>query len=245
MVAVAIGAAAVVGAGASIVSGNNAASAQRDAAQQASETERYMYDTTRSDYAPYRQVGQGALYKLADMYGISRPQASATVQPAQTQSRYGVTGWNNGVPIDGNAPAMSMTTGYEGFQASPGYQFRKQEGLDAIKANMSARGLLGSTATSRLMDRYAEGLASQEYDAYANRLAGLAGIGQSATGSTAAAGSQAAGAIGQAQMAAGNARASSYANTGSAINNGLTNLASAYMYNQQGGFKPVNYGMKN
>ena len=40
----------------------------------------------------------------------------------------------------------------------------------------------------KAIQRYGEGFMSSEYENYANRLAAMAGIGQSATGSTAAAG---------------------------------------------------------
>lgn len=216
MVAVAIGGAAVVGAGATIATGSKAAKAQKYAADQSAETQRYMYDTTRSDYAPYRDVGNNALYKLADMYGVGHSGGMA-----------GATG----------AAGASGTTGdYGGFQASPGYQFRKDQAIGAVKANASARGLLGSTASANKIAERVDGLASSEYDSFANRLASLAGIGQSATGGTAAAGQSAANGISAAQQAAGNARASAYANTGSAINSGAQNLASLYLYQHNGGF---------
>ena len=210
-VAAAIAGAAVVGAGASIISGNKAAKAQKKAAQTAADTERYMYDTTRADYAPAREVGNSALYKLADMYGVDHSGGTAAAG-----------GGANGDP--------------GGFMESPGYQFRKQQAVDAIKANASSRGLLGSTAAAKNIGRTVDGMAAGEYDSFANRLAAMAGIGQSATGGTAAAGSQAASGIAGAQMQAGNARASAYANTGSAINSGAQNLASLYLYQKNGGF---------
>lgn len=240
--AAAIAGAAIVGAGASIVGGNKAANAQKDAASQAAaaqeratqlqiEEARRQYDLTRADYAPYRQVGYGALDKLASMYGVTKTGA-------------------DGKPIAGAAPA-AMTDG--GFTASPGYQFRLNEGIKAAERSAAARGSLASGGTMKAIQRYGEGLAASEYDAFANRLASLAGVGQSATGSTAAAGQAASGAIGGAigangaaqagaAMAAGNARASSYANTASSINSGINNLASLYLYNQGGGFGGTTYG---
>jgi hypothetical protein len=64
----------------------------------------------------------------------------------------------------------------------------------------------------------------------------MAGVGQAATNTTVAAGQNAASTISNNLIASGNARASSYANTGSAINSGLNNVMSAYlMRNQLGG----------
>ena len=75
--AVAIGASAVIGAGASIISGNKASKAQQQAAnqatalQQAQDAEaRRQSDQNRSDLAPYRQAGVGALGKLSYAMGI-------------------------------------------------------------------------------------------------------------------------------------------------------------------------------
>lgn len=229
--AAAIGAVStVVGAGSSIIAGNKAAKATKNAAKQASDTERYMYDTTRADYAPYREVGYGALGKLAGMTGVQRTNA-------------------DGTPVAGGV-AGAMGLGYAndgGFTASPGYQFRMDEGQKAIERSAASRGLLKSGASLKALTRFAQGTASDEFNNYANRLAALAGVGQSATGSTAAAGSAAANAISQNQIAAGNARASSYANTGAAINNGVTNLASAYLLGGRGGgFGSINpYGINN
>ncbi len=82
------------------------------------------------------------------------------------------------------------------------------------------------------LQRRVQGVASDEYENYANRLAALAGVGQSATNATSAAGQAYAGQQTNTNMAAGQASASAYANTGSAINSGVQNLTSAYLYNK-------------
>ena len=132
--------------------------------------------------------------------------------------------------IGGQAPDMTA------FQASPGYQFRYNEGLRAIDRGAAARGLLHSGAGVKAEQRFGEGLASNEFGDWWNRLAGVAGVGQSAAGTTAQAGANAANNITNAYTQAGNARASSYANIGSAANSGINNALSAYLYSQSGGF---------
>lgn len=218
--AAAIAGAAVVGAGATIVAGNKAAKAQKNAAAMQAQSaadqiaeERRQYDQTREDYAPYRETGYKALDTLSSLYGVNP----------------------NGSAIDPSAA----------LRATPGYQFTVDEGLKAINRNNAARGILNSGGADKARLRYAEGVASTNYENFAARLAALAGVGQAATGSTAAAGQAAVSGIGQANQQignaavnAGNARASSYANTGSAINNGVSNLASLYLYQQGGGFNP-------
>lgn len=231
--------AAVIGAGSSIISGNKAAKATTNAANQANDTERYIYDTTRADYAPFREVGYGALGKLADMYGVPRSTgaAPATGQTSGLYAKFGLDGAGGGEYFNqpdavGGSGSASMTAGFDGFQASPGYQFRLSEGLKAIERSASSRGALRGGATMKSIGRFADGTASGEYENFANRLAALAGVGQSATGSVAAAGQNFANSTSANTMAAGNARASAYANTGNAINSGVTNLASAYLYNK-------------
>lgn len=243
MVAVAIGGAALVGGAATVIAGNKAAKAAQNAANTSADVQRYQYDTTRADYAPYRQVGQDALYKLADMYGVSRPTGAPSTTPAggvgsASGAMYGFNPQTGtfGASGEGATGSDAMTPGFDGFQASPGYAFRKSQAIDASKASFASRGLLGSTAAEKNVAERVDGLASSEYDSFANRLAALAGVGQSATGSTAAAGTSAANGISSAVTAAGNARASAYSNTGSAISNGAQNLASLYLYQQNGGF---------
>lgn len=199
--AVALAGAAVVGAGAQIISGNKAANAQKHAADQSIAEQRRQYDTTRADFAPYREAGTGALDMLSRAYGIG-----------------------------GNAPDMSQ------FTASPGYQFRYDQGLQAIDRGAAARGLLHSGGAVKAEQRFGEGLAANEFGDWWNRLAGVAGVGQQAAGTTAQAGQSAANNISQSYTNAGNARASSYANTGSAINSGINNALSAYLYQGGGGF---------
>lgn len=208
-IAAAIAGAAVIGGVATVVSGNKAANAQKDAANQSVAEQQRQYDQTRADYAPWRTAGVGALDKLSSIYGVSTDGGPAK-------------------PVD---PSV-----YDEFRATPGYQFQMSEGLKAVDRGAAARGLLGSGAAVKGEERFAGGLADSTYGQYVNQLQSLAGLGQSATGSTAQAGQNAANNISNAYMAAGNARASSYANTGSAINGTLNNLSSIYAYQKGGGF---------
>lgn len=72
MVAVALPTIASV-AGAAIKSGSasDAADAQQAAADKAAEVQKYMYDTSRADLAPFRSSGVAANRKLSDMLGLA------------------------------------------------------------------------------------------------------------------------------------------------------------------------------
>lgn len=251
------GGSAVLGAGSSIIAGNKAAKAQKNAADQAAANERYFFDTAREDQAPYRAVGTGALSKLAQMYGVEptpetdyagyvrdNPDLLAEYQknPMQWGSledygkfHYDTYGQGEGrsLPAAAKTPASGVGA-YGGFMESPGYRFRMDEGTKAIERSMAARGLFSSGPAAKALTRFAQGTASEEFDKYANALRSMAGIGQTATNATQAAGAQAAGGISQALTAGGNARASSYANTGAAINNGISNVMGAYLMRGQG-----------
>jgi hypothetical protein len=214
--AVAIAGAAVVGAGATLVAGSKAAHAQKDAANAQIEEQRREYDQTRADQQPWMQTGQAALAKLAGMYGV--------------------TGGNGVVP---NGDALKNDP-YGGYTESPGYQFQRDQGVQAAERAAAASGRLASGGTQKAVARYVTGLAANDYDNYTARLAQLAGVGQNATNAVTAAGQNTANNITTALGNAGQARASSYANTGSAINGGINNLAAAYLYSK-GGFGGLGY----
>lgn len=125
------------------------------------------------------------------------------------------------------------------YEADPGYQFRLSEGMKALDRSAAARGGLLSGATLKGAQRFGQGLASDEYqnafnryqtnqgNIY-NRLAGISGVGQTATQALQQAGqSYGAGAgnlamsnaanQGNALLAAGQARASAYQGLGGAL----------------------------
>ena len=247
--------ASVLGAGASIIGGNKAASAATQAADKSAEVQRYMYDQSRADYAPWRTVGTNALNKLAKLYGVAPQTLLPSWQaPSGVAGNYmgygqvdapnylgdaiggtgGVTGMAGYPTAQPNqaVPATNDNDPFADFYASPDYQFRLNEGMKAIERSAAARGNLRSGATMKSLGNYAQGVASSEYGNYVNRLASLAGIGQQATQDSAQLGQNFAGNMANIYTNAGNARASAYANTGSAINQGITNVASAYLYNK-------------
>jgi hypothetical protein len=238
-VAIAIGGSALIGGAVAISSGNKSAKAIETgantaaaSADKADATNRYIFDTTRADYAPWREVGANALGKLASMYGVQGPSS--------------VSGAMSGTGTAAPQP-------YGGFETSPGYQFRVDEATKAIERSAAARGALRSGATMDALQRRVQGVATSEYENYANRLAALAGVGENANAGSASAGANYASGTqkvaqmtGNAAIAAGNARASAYANTGSAINQGVQGVAQAYLYNRGFGggssFDPYAHG---
>jgi hypothetical protein len=70
-------------------------------------------------------------------------------------------------------PATAMSA----LENSPGYQFRLSEGLKAVDTGAAGRGAFASGARDKARMRYAQGLASNEYQNAFSRQAQLAGMG--------------------------------------------------------------------
>lgn len=167
-----------------------------------------MYKDTRNDLAPYRELGQNALTELGALYGMGR---------------------------QGILSQDEIKAAYDRFQASPSYQFRYDQGLKAMDRSAAARGNLRGGGYMQELQRYGQGMASTEFDSYANRLATLAGVGQNATNVGAQAGAQTAAGVSNALLSgansqanfmagAGTARASGYAGLGNAAQQGVNNF---------------------
>ena len=139
---------AVVGAGASYLSSkeqSKAAGKASDASVAANrETiafQKEVFEQQREDNAPWREIGADSLKRLEQ--GI----ASGDYDPGK----------------------LNLKEFKFDFKADPGYQFRKQEGINSLDASASARGRLQSGAQSRAVSRYGSDLASQEYGNAFNR----------------------------------------------------------------------------
>lgn len=203
-------------AGGTVVSGflgqraaSTSAKATERAAAQSADVQREMLERQVELQEPWRQAGINAL--------------------AQMQ------GERAGMP--------AAFTGQVDLAQDPGYAFRLSEGMKALERSAAARGGLLSGGTLKGIQRYGQDLASQEYqNAYNraltqynaavqreatgyNRLAALAGIGQTATGALASQAGQAGANLGNLYMnagqAAGQARASGYLGLGNTLTGGL------------------------
>lgn len=211
MVAAAVIGGAVIGAAGSAYAGSKGAGAQEDAANKAQNTQLYMYDQSRNDQAPYRNAGYTALGQLGA----------------------------------GTAPGGEFNRNFTGadFVKDPGYDFRLSQGQRGVEASAAARGGVLSGAALKGVDEFNQNFASNEYqNAYSrfnndqttrfNRLASIAGVGQTSAAQTGALGANAANQIGSAQIGAGNAAAAGYVGTANAINSGAQTLGNYYLQRQ-------------
>jgi len=135
-----------------------AAEAQAGAAQRAGDIQMQMFQQARADIRPWREAGARALGRLEELIARERP----------------------GIPTLPEAPtAPTPQEIAERMALDPGYRFRLQEGMDAVKSAMARSGLLGSGATLKGLTRYAQDYASGEFgqaygreqEAYRNALA--------------------------------------------------------------------------
>ena len=116
---------------------------------------------------------------------------------------------------------------FSGFETSPGFEFRRDEGLRGIENRFSASGGSLSGNALRRLTEFNSGLASQEFGNFFNRQLAQAGLGQNAVNTGVAAGTQTAGNISNALVQGGNARASGIQGVNSALQGGISNFFTA------------------
>ena len=188
-----------------------AVDAQVKSADAATAEQRRQYDLTRSDQAPWMEAGKTSLANIMSGFG--------------------------------NGGEFSKKFTLADYAADPGYQFRLSEGEKGIHRAASARGGLYSGATLKALARYNQDAASNEYgNAYNrfntdqtgkfNRLASIAGLGQSSVNQVGQSGQNTANRIGENMMGAANARASGYVAGSNALNSGIGNAMNYYQNSQ-------------
>jgi len=103
----------------------------------------------------------------------------------------------------------------------PSYKFRLGEGMKALERSAAARGGLISGGALKAAQRYGQEFASNEFGNAYNRLASMAGLGQTATGAMGGAAGQFGSNAGNLMTGAGAARASGYVGGANALTSGL------------------------
>lgn len=172
-------------------------------------------------------ISANAAQKAADAQGDAADKSLAFYRDIYTQNRADQTPYRE-AGYNALASMGNLLKDPNSITQTPGYDFRLGEGVKAIDRSAAARGRLNSGATGKALTQYGQDYATGEYDKTWNRLASLAGVGQTATQSTASSGNQAASGVGSSYLAGGQARASGYTGTANAVNNGMGNLL--YLY---------------
>lgn len=251
---------------------SKAAKAQENAANNDIAFQRETRDLIFDRYEPAYEAGQNALAAYNFEMGLGpRPSFGGTAPQIETiagaPSKYvmdnqeGQIGYYtepgrdtyrvNGQTFDSMDAAQAfadanMTGGteYGGYTKTPGYDFRMQEGINALDTSAASRGSLFSGATQKALTRYGQDYATGEYNNYLNRLAGLTDSGMAAAGGQAAAATNTAAGVSNAYGNIGNAQAAGAIGVGNAFSNAINNGIGIYGYqnalNQGGGMQRGN-----
>ena len=139
----------IIGAALQHRASKKAASAQKEAAYEASKTARdisaeqmdlykQIYDEQKAQQAPYLQQGQAAIGKLGSLMGGADPFKDYL--------------------------AKAGLSGGQFNQNNPQYQFLLKQGQQALDRSAAARGMGYSGAQLKAAQQYGQDLASQQYD---------------------------------------------------------------------------------
>jgi len=229
-----------------------AANLQYSLGQQSLGFQQQEWNTQQQNEQPWLQAGQGAVGQLSQLAGPN-----------------GLQPWNQQF----QAPTAATE------QNDPGYQFRLQQGNQALQNSAAASGNLLTGGTAKAIQQYGQDYASNEYSNVYNRalgqyqqnynifeqnqanqfnrLASVAGLGQTAAGQLGQQGQAAAsnisgtnatigGQVGQSILNQGAATASGYAGIANAGMGGLNSLSQYAMLQnligqQPGQFQPQGY----
>jgi hypothetical protein len=231
---------------------------QARSADKATQLQREMFEQTRADQAPFQLGGYSANNALLALAGLPQVTSANIDQFLGTDTSAVPAkplvadpgGFWGGIASRIAQPQQSPQATFGSYRlptfsgtamqqlaADPGYQFRMQQGQQALERSAAARGGLMSGRALKDTAAYSQDLASQEFGSRWNRLAGLTGAGQTATTNVGNYGQNFANQAGQNIQNAGNARASGYINQANAIGGGLNQLGQAAGY-YFGGNKP-------
>lgn len=142
---------------------------------------------------------------------------------------------------EADAPSPADLSSYNKYdwKTDPGYEFRLGEGMRALERSAAARGILSSGGTIRSATRYAQDYASNEYQRVFDRIATIAGRGQSAASQASNVVVNTGQNVGNALINAGEARASGYVAQGNAwanVGNQIGMAAGYYNSNRIPGY---------
>lgn len=226
----------------------SSANASRDAANTAAASSdaavaenRRQFDVATGLTRPSIDAGNTARDQLMRLLGLTNQESTPTATPNVGENPEG--GFRGGfrgdfrdsvrgdvidrfreTPVSPTTESPTETSPLDIIRNTPGFDFRLEQGARAINANRSAGGISGGELIKDFA-RFNQGVASDFYTDYANRLAAIAGHGQTAATNTAALGVRTGESIGNTLQNAGMARASGIMGRSNTISNGLNDLA--------------------
>ena len=175
IIAAGIGAAGSIAGGMLSRSGNQgAAGMSTQAAQEAARMAQTAGNTSltqageqsgqdRSALTPWTQTGGAAGDIIGQLLGLGRLRSSGDA--------------NGTMYLDPSNWQQNQRDAISRFQTDPGYQFRLQQGVNALSNSAAARGGTFSGAQAKALSDYGQNTGSAEYANWFNRLAGASGQG--------------------------------------------------------------------
>lgn len=191
---------AVGSAGIGYMGASKASKQQEAAAREAAAYQKEVYGEAKQNFEPYLNIGKNATYSLASLYGYNGA---------------------NGANANGGKPD------YSGFYDSPDYNFARDQGQRATQNVLSAQGNLLSGGGLAALNSFGQGLASQQYGNYFNRLMGLSGVGQNAANSLGQMATGQAQMVGNSLQSIGQAQASGTVGQTNALSGGVSGVANS------------------
>lgn len=211
-IAVAVVGGSLISGAISAHSASSAAQTQADAANKATDTQLQMFNTQNAQQAPYRQAGYTALGQIG-------------AQSSDPNSYF-----NHQFSAD------DLNT-----NLAPNFDFMRSIGSGAVSNMANAMGGLGGNSLAEISKwntGFAQNAYQQAFQNYQdqrtgifNRLASIAGLGQTAASNSSTGASTFANGIAGSQMGAGNALAAGQVGVGNAISGGINNAMGWYQLN--------------
>jgi len=171
-------------------------------------------------------IGGAALANKGAKSAAKAQQQGANAATAEQRRQYDLSRGDQMPWMDAGKGALGqmqkLNSGdYSSFNASPDYQWTLSEGMKGLDRSAASKGRLYSGGYGEDLTRYAQGAASTQYNNYDDKLASLAGVGQTSANQLGVLGANSANQIGNNMQNAADARASGYANTSNAWGNAL------------------------
>jgi hypothetical protein len=190
-----------------------------------------------ANWGPYIAGGANALLgayasdKAADKESAAYQSAIEEQRRQYDQSRADFMPWMNA----GTDALNQLNNPRESFQASPGYEWARNEGIRDIGNSFSARGGAQSGNALRALSEFQTGLAQQDYGNWWNQQSQRAGLGQNAVTNVSNIGQNTAGNVGNYMAGQGVSRASGVMGKYSSIGQGINQGVSNYLYRRRFG----------
>lgn len=165
--------------------------------------------------------GNQSVQKGIDTLTAAGTDAVGLLQPYADQ---GSKAYNQISNLNGLNGSQAQTDAMSRFTTDPGYQFKLQQGVDAIDRSAFARGSGASGQTLKALTEYGQGVADQGYGDYYSRLAGMGNTGVNAAGVQASTKVNTANGQAQGYSSIGANQTNSNINTGNLVTGGLKTL---------------------